>query len=87
MENWGRGDLNPHALRHMILNHARLPIPTLPHLQAEYPNVLYHFTDFVSSHTLIIWEEGNKRGEAPSVFGYWENLKNSAKIAASYHHD
>ena len=27
---WGRGDLNPHALRHMILNHARLPIPTLP---------------------------------------------------------
>ena len=28
---WGRGDPNPHALRHMILSHARLPIPTLPH--------------------------------------------------------
>ncbi len=27
---WGRGDLNPHALRHMILSHARLPVPTLP---------------------------------------------------------
>ena len=28
---WGRGDSNSHASRHMILNHARLPIPTLPH--------------------------------------------------------
>ena len=27
---WGRGDSNSHAFRHMILNHARLPIPTLP---------------------------------------------------------
>ena len=27
---WGRGDSNPYALRHMILSHARLPIPTLP---------------------------------------------------------
>ena len=27
---WGRGDSNSHALQHMILNHARLPIPTLP---------------------------------------------------------
>ncbi len=27
---WGRGDSNPHALRHMILSHARLPVPTLP---------------------------------------------------------
>ena len=27
---WGRGDSNPHAFRHMILSHARLPIPTLP---------------------------------------------------------
>ena len=27
---WGRRDLNSHALRHMILSHARLPIPTLP---------------------------------------------------------
>ena len=30
-EKWGRGDSNPHAFRHMILSHARLPIPTLPH--------------------------------------------------------
>ena len=28
---WGRGDSNSHALRHVVLNHARLPIPTLPH--------------------------------------------------------
>ena len=28
---WGRGDSNSYALRHVILNHARLPIPTLPH--------------------------------------------------------
>jgi hypothetical protein len=27
---WGKRDSNPHALRHMILNHARLPIPTFP---------------------------------------------------------
>ena len=35
MNWWGRRDSNPHALRHMILNHARLPIPTLPHAQWE----------------------------------------------------
>ncbi len=27
---WGRGDSNPHAQRHMILSHVRLPLPTLP---------------------------------------------------------
>lgn len=27
---WGRGDSNPHGFLHVILNHARLPIPTLP---------------------------------------------------------
>ena len=27
---WGRRDSNPHALRHMILSHARLPVPTRP---------------------------------------------------------
>ena len=27
---WGRRDLNPHALRHMILSHACLPIPARP---------------------------------------------------------
>ena len=27
---WGRWDLNPHALRHMILSHACLPIPARP---------------------------------------------------------
>ena len=27
---WGRGDSNPHAFQHMILSHARLPVPTLP---------------------------------------------------------
>ena len=34
-EWWGRGDLNPHALRHMILSHARLPVPTLPHIREQ----------------------------------------------------
>ena len=29
-DRWGRRDLNPHALRHMILSHACLPIPALP---------------------------------------------------------
>ena len=29
---WGSGDSNPDALRHMILNHARLPIATLPRI-------------------------------------------------------
>src|SRR5687768_13581526 len=27
---WGRRESNPHALRHMILSHARLPVPTRP---------------------------------------------------------
>ena len=27
---WGRRDSNPHGFLHVILNHARLPIPTLP---------------------------------------------------------
>ena len=27
---WGRRDLNSHGLLHVILNHARLPVPTLP---------------------------------------------------------
>jgi hypothetical protein len=31
---WGRGDSNSYALRHMILSHARLPIPTLPRSDA-----------------------------------------------------
>ena len=35
---WGRGDLNPHALRHMILSHARLPIPTLPRYGGLFPS-------------------------------------------------
>jgi hypothetical protein len=29
-EKWGRGDSNSHARRHMILSHARLPVPALP---------------------------------------------------------
>ncbi len=33
---WGRGDSNPHAFRHMILSHARLPIPTLPQRSGAY---------------------------------------------------
>ncbi len=32
---WGRWDSNPHAQGHMILSHARLPIPTLPQTLAE----------------------------------------------------
>lgn len=27
---WGMWESNPHAFRHMILSHARLPIPTIP---------------------------------------------------------
>ena len=29
---WGRGDSNPHGSLHMILSHARLPIPALPRI-------------------------------------------------------
>ena len=28
--SWGRWDSNPHGSLHVILNHARLPVPTLP---------------------------------------------------------
>ena len=34
------GDLNPHALRHMALNHACLPIPA-PALKQWYYNLPY----------------------------------------------
>jgi hypothetical protein len=33
---WGRRDLNSHGFLHVILNHARLPIPTLPHHYGHY---------------------------------------------------
>ena len=32
---WGRRDSNPHALRHMILNHARLPFRHFPVVMAR----------------------------------------------------
>ena len=35
---WGSRDSNPDAFRHMILNHARLPIPTLPHWSQKPSN-------------------------------------------------
>ncbi len=34
---WGRGDSNPHALRHQILSLARLPIPALPQRMQHDP--------------------------------------------------
>ena len=42
---WGRGDSNPHAQRHMILSHARLPIPTLPRV-GESKLMLAHISLF-----------------------------------------
>ena len=36
---WGRGDSNSHALQHMILNHARLPVPTLPPIRRDNQGV------------------------------------------------
>ena len=39
IRQWGRGDSNPHALRHQILSLARLPIPALPR---EYNMILSH---------------------------------------------
>ena len=35
---WGRRDSNPHAQGHMILSHARLPIPTLPRGRRRGPD-------------------------------------------------
>ncbi len=32
LEWWGQRELNPHALRHMILSHARLPFRHVPSL-------------------------------------------------------
>ena len=43
-EQWGRRDSNPHALLHMILSHARLPIPTLP------PTKHWHERGLMSDH-------------------------------------
>ena len=42
---WGRRDSNPHGLPHMILNHARLPIPTLPRDQ----NAILMLSDLLKS--------------------------------------
>src|SRR5436309_10305849 len=36
---WARRDSNPHAFRHVILNHARLPVPTLPQQWGPYHTV------------------------------------------------
>jgi len=38
---WGRGDSNSHASRHMGLSHACLPVPALP--QAQRNVIFYHF--------------------------------------------
>ena len=38
---WGRGESNSHALRHMILSHACLPVPALP--QGQRNVIFYHF--------------------------------------------
>ena len=32
---WGSRDWNPDAFQHMILNHARLPVPTLPPISSD----------------------------------------------------
>ena len=32
---WGIRDSNPYAFRHMILSHARLPIPPIPHIEPD----------------------------------------------------
>jgi hypothetical protein len=40
IDTWGRGDSNPYAFRHMILSHARLPIPTLPRKAISSVNTL-----------------------------------------------
>jgi hypothetical protein len=39
---WGRRESNPHALRHVILSHACLPIPALPRsMQRDYKPLNY----------------------------------------------
>lgn len=35
ISEWGRRDSNPHLVRDMILSHARLPIPPLPHMESQ----------------------------------------------------
>lgn len=41
-KKWGRRDSNPQAFQHMILSHARLPVPTLP--QVNTSKSLWYFT-------------------------------------------
>ena len=38
---WGIRDSNPYAFRHMILSHARLPIPPIPHMRAVLATPAY----------------------------------------------
>src|SRR3990172_4728225 len=38
---WGRRESNPHALRHVILSHACLPVPALPLSRRLYHYLLY----------------------------------------------
>ena len=42
---WARRDSNPHASRHMILNHARLPVPTLAQIVLIATNQSTTLTD------------------------------------------
>ena len=56
---WGRRDSNSHALRHMILSHARLPVPTLPRLARSLtteilPNAFTHVKDNFSERRATV---------------------------------
>ncbi|MBM2810921.1 MAG: Queuine tRNA-ribosyltransferase [Chloroflexi bacterium] len=53
---WGRRDSNPHASRHVILSHARLPVPTLPRAQRPYHRLVraVNFDAFLWSPCLAI---------------------------------
>mgnify|MGYP006909078678 CR=1 FL=1 len=50
LKKWGWRDSNPHALRHMILSHARLPIPPHPQRSTE----LYHLKIHCQAKTAVL---------------------------------
>ncbi len=79
---WGRGDLNPHAFRHMILNHARLPVPTLPPkatLDTNYkPEKVNQLSEKLTNSTLQEFLNSRRQGLSAHTLLFYQRCLSKA---------
>ena len=71
---WGRRDLNSHGFLHVILSHARMPIPTLP----QAARIIYHSEDPRKCRTLL-----GQVGNLPYLSPALNQLRQTGSPAAS----